>query len=96
MKIKKMLQAIANDGCGIISDDEGSGCGGPGYIDSDTINEMLNNGDFDDAVIVDFDEDMARSAHSTLCEFDEGTEWAQIEFNRHDDGYYQIAWIWTV
>ena len=96
MEIKRMLKAIANDGCGIISDDEGSGCAGPGFINSETILEMLDNGDFDDAIIVNFDEDMAREAFQDLCEFVEDTEWTQIEFNQHDNGYCQIAWIWEV
>ena len=93
-QIKNILTGIANDQCGIILNDAGSGSAGPGYAGPDMIIEMLENGDFEDATVVDFDEELARDSFAGQCEFDEDTDWTQIEFNFRDNGYRQIAWIW--
>ena len=93
-QIKNILTGIANDQCGIILNDLGSGSAGPGYAGSDMIVEMLENGDFEDATVVDFDEELTRNSFAGQCEFDEDTDWTQIEFNFSGNGYRQIAWIW--
>jgi hypothetical protein len=93
-EIKNILLVIANDQCGIILTDRGSGSAGPGYAGPDLILSMMDNGDFDDATTVAFDEELARESFAGQCKFDDAeTEWIQIEFNCRDN-YRQIAWIW--
>lgn len=92
-KIKEIIENIVNDGSGIICTDRGSGSGGPGYADSEELRRMLDAGAFEDARVVDFDESLARDSFAGQCEYDEDTEWIQIEFN-DGDLWCQIAWIW--
>lgn len=93
-QIKNILIGIVNDQCGIILNDKGSGSAGPGYAGPDMIAKMLENGDFEDTEVVDFDAELARDSFAGQCEFDKATEWTQIEFNFGENGYRLIAWIW--
>ena len=95
-QIKQAVESIINDGAGIIFTADGSGSGGPGYADPDTLREMIDNGDFDDAAVVDMDVQLARDSFAGQCEFDPDTDWTQIECNYGDNGYRQIMWIWEV
>jgi len=96
-KIKLMLNTIAASGSGIVYTDIGSGCGGPGFLDSDFLRDLiLDGGQFDDAVMGDLDLDLARDSFEHQCEFDDDTDWVQIEYAFGDNGYHQIAWIWSV
>lgn len=94
-EIKKIIEAIINDSSGVVCDDDGNGCGGPGYLNPDTLILMLDTGDFDDAVEVDFDIVAAKKAFLSQCKFDKDTKWIQIEFNHSNNGYYQFAWVWN-
>jgi hypothetical protein len=93
-QVKKTIEAIINDGSGMIYTDDGSGSGGPGYADGDTLREMMDRGDFDDAVVVEMDEALARDSFAGQCEYDEDTEWTQIEYGYGDNNYRRIGWIW--
>ncbi len=97
-EIKKIIESIVNDGTGIVYDDDGSGCGGPGYLEPETLTEMLQKGEFDDAAIVKFDEELATNAFAhTSCRWQESdSDLIQIEFNFSENGYHLIAWIWAI
>jgi len=98
MTTAQIIQAIENiisDGAGMVYTDDGSGCGGPGYLDADSLRGGIDTGTFDDAVVVDMDAELARDSFAGQCEFDEDTEWTQIEYGYGDNGYRQISWIWA-
>lgn len=97
-RIKIMIENIIGDGSGIVYDDIGQGCGGPGFAGPDTLQDMLDTGCFDDAVKVPYDKATLKSAVWDEVAIDiDGTIWTQIEFNFSDsDDYYMIAWVWDV
>jgi len=96
INIPARIREIADDGCGVVLNDEGNGSGGPNYADPDTLREMLEAGSFADAVQVPCDEELRRATFGALeMGDDEQTHWVQIEFGRLDDGYYHIAWLWA-
>ena len=94
--IKAAIEGIIGDGAGIVYTDDGSGSGGPGYASPDCLRGMIDTGSFDDAVVVALDLDLARDSFASQCAFDAGTDWTQIEYDYGDNGYRQIAWIWSV
>ncbi|MFX0200516.1 MAG: hypothetical protein ACFFCW_30730 [Candidatus Hodarchaeota archaeon] len=96
MDIKKIIKRIIDDQVGMIYTDAGNGSGGPGFAEPDTLQEMLDLGNFDDAEIVDFDRELFEDAAGGIASVDD-TEWVQIEFNWSDETqnpYHQIGWIW--
>ena len=94
-QIKMMIASIIHEGSGVVYTDEGSGSGGPGFADAETLQDMLDIGAFDDAIAVDMDESLAIDSFANQCEFDKDTDWTQIEYSYDDNGYNQIAWIWS-
>ena len=94
-QIKMMIEAIIRDGSGIVYTDVGSGCGGSGFLYGETLQDMLEFGNFDDAIAVDMDASLAVDSFAGQCEFDRTTDWTQIEYSYGDNGYNQIAWIWA-
>lgn len=96
-KIKQLIKEICRDGAGIVTTDNGNGSGGPGFVEPDTLSELLSAGEFDDAEQVAFDESLARESFGLVgVDYDADTAWIQIEFSRNNDGYHHIAWIWDL
>jgi len=46
--VTEIVEAIIADGCGVYTTDGGNGCGGPGYLDPDTLQDMLEAEELDD------------------------------------------------
>lgn len=94
--IEMMVQAIADDGCGIVYDDAGSGCAGPGYAGPDTIREMLVLGDLRGAVVEPLDEArMCAAFRAAGVALDRGTQWLQVSTPApHPGAYRKTFWIW--
>jgi hypothetical protein len=94
--IKSVIRDIINQGAGIVYADAGNGSGGPGYAGPDTLQEMLDAGDFDDVSIVNLDRELLDSSFKLVGQDPEDTDWVQIEFSwgEGDNPYHQIAWIW--
>jgi len=95
-QIKMMIASIIHEGSGVVYTDEGSGSGGPGFADAETLQDMLDIGAFDDATQVPMDFNLARSSFAHQCEFDRTTVWIQIAYSVRSLGYNQIAWICAV
>lgn len=95
-KIKNMVKAISDNNCGVVYNDSGNGCAGPGYADSQCLQDMLDAGDFDAAEIEQLDADlMATSFKTAEVTLDSNTRWMQVRFAQADD-YSQVCWIWEV
>lgn len=95
-RIKSRIREIADNGFGMVYDDVGSGCAGPGYADPDTLIRMLEAGDFDNAEIVKLEEDRAEEAFGMVgLDYWAGANYLQLEFaGIVDTGYCQVFWIW--
>lgn len=96
INIKNMVQAIALDNSGIVYNDDGNGCAGPGYANSQCLQDMLDAGDFDEAEIEPLNVAlMAESFKAAGAALDHDTDWVQVRFAQADD-YSQVCWIWEV
>lgn len=100
-RVKSLVQSIIREGAGAVATNEGQGSSGPHFLSNNNLEDLLEEGAFDDASIVPMDESLAREAFWAL-EFEddfEGTDWIQVEFDYDSDPgnqnpFYQIAWLW--
>ena len=80
-EIKTIIENIIESGLYVFYTDAGNGSGGPGSADTETLQEMLTAGDFNDAEQVEYDPEQfwgvyGLIANSTRTEFDANpTEW---------------------
>jgi hypothetical protein len=95
-EIKSIIESIISDNSGMLYTDAGGGSGGLGYADSETLREMLEAGDFDDAEQVELDHGLCLNTFFSAIggQFDHGAAWVQIEFDRGENNYRVIGWIW--
>jgi hypothetical protein len=94
-QIVPMVKAIAREGCVIVFDSSGNGAGDPGTIDTETIEEMLKSGDFDNFHLEDLDDDRRKQIFVLLGQPESDTTWYQI-WSWVGDNTLMTAWIWRV
>lgn len=100
MRIKEIINRIIDDQLNMHFTDAGNGSGGPGIADPEMLQAMLDEGQFDDAEIVEYDPEL----HSYIWELvtaskmdsTDPTKWIQIEFDwgEGQNPYHMIGWIW--
>ena len=99
--VAELMRDIADDGCYIYTNDDGSGCGGPGDLSPDEISDMLADGRAEEYCIVDTPTDaetdllhISMAAHN----FDAKTyptQWI-IAMRQDDDGYQHYLYLWEI
>jgi hypothetical protein len=92
--IESMIKAIIADGCGVYTNDAGNGCGGPGFLGPQELEEMLEADDFAEFEIIghrtwDNLEATSEIISNTLRAHDhkpDGTKWIVAEKVEFTDG----------
>jgi hypothetical protein len=93
--INARITEIIAEGAGLVTDDQGSGCAGPGYLDAETLDDMQSSDAFIDAYQMSLNITRAMDAFRSLeIKFDPTTNWVQVEIGSNTQGWSQIAWIW--
>jgi hypothetical protein len=96
-QIVPMVEQIAREGCGIVFDNTGNGAGDPGILNPITIDEMIENGDFEKFYLELLDDDRRKRAfeYARSPQPDPDTTWYQI-WGWVGDDTIMTAWIWRV